>query len=59
VAVKAEPEQRLRLYRRLRLSRIDLQEAKATIEEIIKANLPFPRRKEPSALLIALSQPLW
>ncbi|MGA7750292.1 MAG: hypothetical protein WCA63_09105 [Gallionella sp.] len=58
VAVKAELEPRLRLYRRLWLSRIDLQEAKATIEEIIKANLPFPRRKEPSALLIAFTTAL-
>ena len=48
----------MRLYRRLWLSRIDLHEAKATIEEILKSNLLFPRRKEPSALLVALTTAL-
>jgi len=58
VAVNAELEPQLRLYRRLWLSRIDLEEAKATIEEVLKSNLPFPRRKEPSALLTALTTAL-
>jgi hypothetical protein len=58
VSVKAELEPKLRLYRRLWLSRIDLQEAKAAIEEILNANLPFPRRKEPRPLLIALTTAL-
>ena len=58
IAVKAELEPQLRLYRRLWLSRIDLHEAKASIAEILKSNLPFPRRKEPSALLVALTTAL-
>ncbi len=58
VTVKAELEPQLRLYRRLWLSRIDLQEAKATVEEILRSNLPFPRRKEPSPLLTALTTAL-
>jgi len=58
VAVKAELEPQLRLYRRLWISSNDLREAKATIEEILKSNLPYPRRKEPSALLIALTTAL-
>jgi len=58
IAVKVEMEPQLRLYRRLWLSRIDLQEAKATIEEILNANLPFPRRKEPTPLLAALTTAL-
>lgn len=58
VAVKAELEPQLRLYRRLWISSNDLHEAKATIEEILRSNLPYPRRKEPSALLIALTTAL-
>ena len=58
IAVKAELEPQLRLYRRLWLSRIDLHEAKASIAEILKSSLPFPRRKEPSALLVALTTAL-
>jgi len=57
-AVKAELEPQLRLYRRLWLSRIDLHEAKANIVEILKSNLRFPRREEPSALLVALTTAL-
>ena len=58
IAVKAELELQLRLYRRLWLSRIDLHEAKSSIAEILKSNLPFPRRREPSALLVALTTAL-
>jgi hypothetical protein len=57
-AVKAQLEPQLRLYRRLWLSRIDLHEAKANIVEILKSNLRFPRREEPSALLVALTTAL-
>jgi hypothetical protein len=58
VGVRAELEPQLRLYRRLWLSRIDLDEAKATVEEILGSNLPFPRRKNPSPLLTALTTAL-
>lgn len=58
IAVKTELEPQLQLYRRLWISSNDLQEAKATIEEILKSNLPYPRRKQPSALLVALTTAL-
>ena len=58
VAVKAELEPAVRLYRRLWISSNDLHEAKATIEEILRSNLPFPRSKEPSPLHIALTTAL-
>jgi hypothetical protein len=58
VALPSGLQPQLRLYRRLWISRNDLAEAKATIEEILKSNLPYPRRKEPSALLVALTTAL-
>jgi len=58
VAVKAELEPQLRLYRRLWLSRIDLAEAKSATEEILKSGIPYPRRREPNPLLTALTTAL-
>ena len=58
VAVAAELQPQLRLYRRLWISGTDLREAQATIKEIIEAKLPYPRRKEPSPLLAALTTAL-
>ena len=55
VIVKLELQPKLRLYRRLWLSRMDLEEAKATLEEILKSNMRVPRRKEPNPLLTALT----
>jgi len=57
-AVRAELQPQLRLYRRLWLSRIDLVEAKAAIEEILRSGLRYPRRREPSPLLTALTTAL-
>jgi hypothetical protein len=48
----------LRLYRRLYLSRGDLEEAKATVEEILRARIPLPRNDMPSPLLMALTTAL-
>jgi len=56
--VTAAQRPHLRLYRRLWLSRIDLEEAKGTIEEILGRNLRYPRSKGPSALLQALTTAL-
>src|SRR5450830_325797 len=56
--VNAEQEPHLRLYRRLWLSRIDLEEANASIDEILTRNLPYPRRKAPSPILQALTTAL-
>ncbi len=58
VTLAPELEPQLRLYRRLWISRNDLAEAKATIEEILNSNLPYPRRKEPRVLLVALTTAL-
>lgn len=58
VAVATELQPQLRLYRRLWISGTDLREAQATIKEIFDAKLPYPRRKEPSPLLAALTAAL-
>lgn len=54
----AELQPKLRLYRRLWISGNDLREAQATIGEILSSDLPYPRRKEPSPLLTALTTAL-
>lgn len=56
--LSVELEPKLRLYRRLWLSRVDLEEAKATIDEILRSKIPFPRSKPPNALLMALTTAL-
>lgn len=45
----------LRLYRRLYLARIDLEEAKAAVTELLDRRIPLPRSKPPSALLLSLT----
>lgn len=56
VAVEQEPD--LRLYRRLWLSRIDLDEAKDAASELLSRRLSVPRTKPPSGLLLALNTAL-
>jgi hypothetical protein len=58
VVVDPEVQPALRLYRRLYLSYNDLDEAKATIEELLRARLPLPRKDPPSALLMSLTTAL-
>ena len=58
VVVAPELQSALRLYRRLYLSYNDLDEAKATVEELLRARLPLPRQDPPSALLMALTTAL-
>ncbi|MGI0503481.1 hypothetical protein [Burkholderia cepacia] len=58
VSVAPELQPALRLYRRLHLSYNDLDETKATTEELLRARLPLPRRDPPSALLMALTTAL-
>jgi len=58
VIVTAELQPKLKLYRRLYLSYNDLDEAKATVEELLSARLPIPRKDPPSALLMALTTAL-
>lgn len=53
VADHLQPE--LRLYRRLWLAKIDLEEALATVDEILRARIPIPRREPPPPLLMALT----
>jgi hypothetical protein len=57
-AVTKELEPSLRLYRRLWLSRVDLEEARATIDELLQLNLPLPKKDRPSPLLMALTTAL-
>ncbi len=58
VVLNTELEPQLRLYRRLWISRNDLDCAKASIESILKSNLRYPRRKKPEHLLVALTTTL-
>jgi hypothetical protein len=53
--VSAELEPQLRLYRRLWLSSVDLEEAQATIQEILSSNLRIPRNEPPGPLLLSLT----
>jgi hypothetical protein len=57
-AVPSNLQPQLRLYRRLYLARIDLNEAKATVEELLDRRIPLPRSKLPSALLMSLTTAL-
>lgn len=45
----------LRLYRRLWLAQVDLEEAKATLDEILRARIPIPRRERVPPLLLSLT----
>ena len=53
--VSADLEPYLRLYRRLWLAQVDLDEAKAAVNEILRANLPISRRDRPSPLLLSFT----
>ena len=48
----------LRLYRRLYISRIDLEEARATTEDLLARRIALPRSKRPSPLLMAMNTAL-
>jgi len=45
----------LRLYRRLWLAQVDLEESKAALDEILRARIPIPRRDRPPPLLLSLT----
>lgn len=53
-----ELQPQLRLYRRLYLARIDLGEAKATVEDLLARKIALPRRNLPSPLLLAMTTAL-
>lgn len=55
VIVAPELQSALRLYRRLYLLYNDLDEAKAIVEELLRARLRLPRKDLPSPLLMALT----
>jgi len=56
--VQRELQPQLRLYRRLYLARIDIEEARAILEELLSRRIPLPRTKLPSPLLMALTTAL-
>lgn len=58
VSLSEDQEAKLRLYRRLWLTRIDLEETRETIDELITRKLPLPRRQRPNALLQSLTAAL-
>ena len=57
-AVAPELEPLLRLYRRLWLARIDLQEAKSIGTELLERKIALPRSNLPSGLLLGLNTAL-
>ncbi len=57
-SVGPELQSALRMYRRLYLSYNDLEEAQATIEELLRARIPITRKTAPSPLLMALTTAL-
>lgn len=57
-SVSLELEPSLRLYRRLWLSRMDLEEAKNIANELLTRRIPLPRSKPPSGLLLGLNTAL-
>ena len=48
----------LRLYRRLYIARIDLEEARATAEDLLARRIAVPRSRPPGALLMAMNTAL-
>lgn len=58
IEVQAQLLPDLRLYRRLWLSRIDLEEARDIGSELLARKIPLPRRKPMSGLLLALNTAL-
>lgn len=58
LALSEDQESKLRLYRRLWLTRIDLEETRGTVDELISRKLPLPRRQKPSPLLQSLTTAL-
>jgi hypothetical protein len=57
-SVSPELEPSLRLYRRLWLARVDLEEAKHIAAELLTRKIPLPRSKPPSGLLLGLNTAL-
>lgn len=58
ITIPKHLERELRLYRRLWLAQQDLLEAKAAMDEILKARTPFPRNNLPPPLLQSLTTAL-
>ena len=58
VALPPALQPQLKLYRRLYLARIDLEEAKAALDEIWCQRIPLPRRSLPPPLLLSLTSAL-
>ena len=58
VALPAALQPQLRLYRRLYLARLDIEEAKAALDEIWSQRIPLPRRSLPPPLLLSLTSAL-
>lgn len=55
VTLAEDLQPKLRLYRRLWLTQVDLEEARATIDEILRARIPIPRKEQTPALLLSLT----
>lgn len=55
VPVAPELQAELRLYRRLWLALVDLEESKAAADEILRLRIPIPKNDRPPPLLLALT----
>lgn len=53
--VELHLQPKLRLYRRLWLAQVDLEESKAALDEILRARIRIPRRERPPPLLLSLT----
>jgi hypothetical protein len=58
IQVPAHLQPKVRLYRRLWLAESDLDEAKAALDEILRARIPIPRHQRPPPLLLSLTTAL-
>lgn len=56
VPTRFQPE--FRLYRRLWLAQVDLEEAKAAVDEILRLRIPIPRNDRPPPFLLSLTTAL-
>ena len=58
VPVPQALQPQIRLYRRLWLARVDLEEAKAALEELWERRIPVPKDDRPPPLLLSLTTAL-
>lgn len=58
VNLPGQLQPQLRLYRRLYIARIDIDEARATVEDLLARRIALSRSKRPNALLMSMTTAL-